>query len=252
MSRSVVRMTIDDAEHYTPEQRAAIIASYPPHEREARVKGIPALGSGRVFPLPEEQIACDAFALPEHWPQLGGLDFGWDHPFAAVSLAWDRDADCVYVTRTYRAREQTPTIHVAALRPWGEWLPWAWPHDGLQHEKTSGEALAVQYRNLGLNMLPERSHYLSKDGKRISGVEPGVMDMLTRMESGRFKVFRHLLDWFGEFRLYHRKDGRIVKEADDLLSATRYGLMMLRHAVTKPRPAAPPPPAYAGPKGWML
>ena len=29
-------MTIDDAEHYTDEQRAAIIASYPPHEREAQ------------------------------------------------------------------------------------------------------------------------------------------------------------------------------------------------------------------------
>lgn len=31
---------------------------------------------------------------------------------------------------------------------------------------------------------------------------------------------------------YHRKDGRIVKECDDLLSATRYGLMMLRYART--------------------
>ena len=48
-------MTIDDAEHYTPEQRAAIISSYPEHEREARAKGIPVLGSGRVFPVAEEE-----------------------------------------------------------------------------------------------------------------------------------------------------------------------------------------------------
>jgi len=27
------------------------------------------------------------------------------------------------------------------------------------------------------------------------------MDMLTRMRSGRFKVFKHLIDWFEEFRL---------------------------------------------------
>jgi hypothetical protein len=33
-----------------------------------------------------------------------------------------------------------------------------------------------------------------------------------------------------EFRLYHRKDGKVVKEHDDLLSATRYAIMMLRHA----------------------
>ncbi|HEY6019152.1 MAG TPA: terminase family protein, partial [Candidatus Paceibacterota bacterium] len=50
----VTSMTIDDVDHYTPEQRAAIIASYPAHEREARAKGIPTMGSGRVFPIDEE------------------------------------------------------------------------------------------------------------------------------------------------------------------------------------------------------
>ena len=58
------------------------------------------------------------------------------------------------------------------------------------------------------------------------------MDMLQRMESGRFKVFKHLNDWFEEFRLYHRKDGKVVKEGDDLMAATRYALMMLRFAQT--------------------
>jgi hypothetical protein len=234
MSRSVIRMTIDDAEHYTPEQRAAIIASYPAHEREARVKGIPALGSGRIFPLTEESITCAPFPIPDHWPQLGGMDFGWDHPFAAVALAWDRDADAVYVTRAYREREATPVVHAAALRPWGDWLPWAWPHDGLQHDKGSGAALADQYGAQGLNMLPERAHYITTDGRKEFGVEAGIADMLTRMQTGRFKVFGHLADWFGEFRLYHRKDGKVVKQMDDLLSATRYGVMMLRHAETKP------------------
>jgi hypothetical protein len=59
------------------------------------------------------------------------------------------------------------------------------------------------------------------------------MAMLDRMQTGRFKVFRHLEDWFSEFRLYHRKDGKVVKEGDDLMAATRYGVMMLRFASTK-------------------
>jgi hypothetical protein len=58
------------------------------------------------------------------------------------------------------------------------------------------------------------------------------MDMLQRMESGRFKVFKHHNDWWEEFRLYHRKDGKVFKENDDLLCATRYALMMLRFAQT--------------------
>ncbi len=227
MSRHVTRMTIDDAEHYTAQQRAEIIAAYPAHEREARAKGIPTLGSGRVFPITEEDIKVDAFAIPGHWVQIGGMDFGYDHPFAAVSLAWDRDFDRMYVTNCYAQRETTPVIHSAALKPWGSWLPWAWPHDGLQHDKGSGEALAGQYRAQGLALLPERATF--EDGG--NGVEAGVTEMLDRMLTGRLKVFRHLEDWFGEFRLYHRKDGLIVKLNDDRISATRYAMMMKRFAV---------------------
>lgn len=221
-------MTIDDAEHYTDEQRAAIINSYPAHEREARIKGIPSLGSGRVFPIADEKIVCDAMPIPKEWAQINGLDFGWDHPFAAVNLAWDRDADVIYVTKTYREKEQTPVIHAAAIKPWGAWIPCAWPHDGYQHDKGSGKGLAAQYGEQGLNMLAE--HATHEDGG--NGVEAGVMEMLDRMQTGRLKVFRHLEQWFSEFRLYHRDEGKIVKERDDLMAATRYGVMMRRFAET--------------------
>lgn len=231
MSRHVTSMTIDDAEHYTPEQRAAIIASYPAHEREARVKGIPSMGSGRVFPVPEEQIVCDPFLIPRHWPQINGMDFGWDHPFAGINCAWDREADVFYVCKEYAQRETTPLVHAAAIKPWGSWIPCAWPHDGLQHDKGSGEPLKEQYRAQGLNMLPEKATF--PDGS--NGVEAGVMDMLDRMQTGRWKVFSTCGGWLGEFRLYHRVDGLIVKERDDRISASRYALMMRRFATTEPR-----------------
>jgi hypothetical protein len=219
-------MTIEDADHFTPEMRASIIASYAEHEREARTKGIPILGSGRVFPISEEMITEDAPTVEAGWYLIGGIDFGWDHPTAAVKLAHDRDNDCVHVIAAYRSSQQTPVIHAAALRPWGARLPWSWPHDGLQHDKGSGEPLAEQYRAQHLNMLPEMATF--EDGK--FGLEAGLMLMLDRMKTGRLKVARHLTDWFEEFRMYHRKDGKIVKERDDLMSATRYGLMMLRYS----------------------
>lgn len=226
--RHVTTMTIDDAEHYSPQQRAQIIASYPAHEREARAKGIPTLGAGRIFPVAEENIKVDPFPIPKHWPQIGGLDFGWDHPFGAACIAWDRDTDVIYVTKEYREREKTPLFHTGALKPWGAWLPWSWPHDGLQHDKGSGEQLAKQYKAHGLNMLSDRATF--DDG--TNGVEAGVADMLDRMETGRWKVFSTCPLWFEEFRLYHRKDGKIVKERDDVISASRYALMMKRFAKT--------------------
>jgi phage terminase large subunit-like protein len=226
--RAVVSMTIDDVTHYTAEERASIVASYPEHEREARTKGVPIMGSGRVFPIAEERIAFDPAEVPlqAHWPRIAGIDFGWDHPTGAAWLAWDRDADVVYVYADYSQSEQTPVIHGAAIKAKGADIPVAWPHDGLQHDKGSGEQLAQQYRAQGVAMLPTRATFA--DG--TNGVEAGVMDMLDRMQTGRLKVSRACTNWWREFRLYHRKDGLIVKLNDDVISASRYALMMLRHA----------------------
>jgi phage terminase large subunit-like protein len=224
--RSVTRMTIEDAGHIAAAERARIVAGYPAHEREAWAMGMPQLGSGRIFPLAARDIAVDSFAIPRHWPLIGGLDFGWDHPTAAVKMAWDRDADCLYVTHAYRQVEATPLIHAAVLKEWGGGLDWAWPADGLAHDKGSGVRLAELYRAQGLCLLPEHARF--EDGS--VGVEAGVLEMLERMQSGRWRVSRHLEDWFEEFRLYHRKDGRIVKTADDLLCASRYAMMMRRYA----------------------
>ncbi len=65
-------------------------------------------------------------------------------------------------------------------------------------------------------------------------MEAGLMHMLDRMQTGRLRVAKHLQDWWEEFRLYHRKDGKVVAVGDDLMSATRYGVMMLRRAKEPP------------------
>lgn len=237
--RTTVTMTIDDAEHYSPEERARIIASYPAHEREARTKGIPSLGSGLIFPVLEEEIVIDPISIPPIWPQIIGVDFGYDHPFGASRLAWDRDNDVVYVTANYRSRQTTPIFHAAAIKPWGSWIPVAWPHDGLQHDKGSGDQLAKLYGDQGLNMMVERATF--EDG--ANGVEAGIAEMLDRMLTGRWKVFNTCSEWLQERRLYHRKDGKIVKERDDVLSASRYALMMLRFAEVH-RPVSSVQPEY--------
>ena len=122
-------------------------------------------------------------------------------------------------------------MHAGAIRAWGKDLPWAWPRDGRRETlEGAGIALAEQYSAQGLNML--HTHAQFQDGS--VSVEAGLLDILVRMEAGRFKVFSNHLDWFEEFRLFHRKDGKVVKEGDDLMAATRYALMMLRHARTGP------------------
>lgn len=230
MVKHVTQATIYDAVPvvYTQDEADAIVASYPEHEREARAKGIPQLGSGRVFPIAYERIECEPKDIPGQWAIINGIDFGWDHPTAAVQLVHDRDGDVLYVTKTHRVSQATPVHHASTLRHWGDY-PWAWPHDGLQHDKQSGVQMAEAYRTEGINMLHERATF--EDGS--SGVEAGVQELLDYMLSGRFFVFEGLNDWRDEFSLYHRQDGVIVKEFNDLLDATRYAFMMRRHAEVK-------------------
>lgn len=227
MTRHVTQMTIDDAAHIDEQQKEEIIATYPIHERDARVKGLPALGSGRVYPVSEEDIIMEATDVPRTFKHVAGIDFGWEHPTAAVKLAHDPDTDTLWVTHAYRRRHETILIHAGALKPWGN-QPWSWPHDGYRKIDQGKSAVPIKdkYEEHGLNVLSEHAQY--DDGS--TGVEAGVMDILERMQTGRFRVFAHLRDWLDEFRQYHRRDGVIVKEYDDLMDATRYALMMLRFA----------------------
>lgn len=226
----ITTMTIDDMTHLSPEEKQAWIDKYEEGDptREARLYGVPAMGQGRVYPIADSMIMETAIPIPDHWPRICGLDFGWDHPTAAVWLAWDRDSDTIHLYDCYKRREATPSTHAEAIKARGDWIPVAWPHDGLIHDKGSGVQIRAQYKNQGVNMLVQRAQF--PDGS--NGIEAGVYDILQRMQAGRFKVAAHLSDWFDEFRGYYRKDGKIVADYDDLMAATRYAVMMLRFAKT--------------------
>jgi phage terminase large subunit-like protein len=116
--RGVTTMTIEDALHIPPAERARIIAAYLPHEREARARGVPTLGSGRIFMAPEESITeAPIEYIPAHWVKLWGIDFGIGHPFAAALILWDREADVIHVHHTHRVADALPIQHAAAMKP---------------------------------------------------------------------------------------------------------------------------------------
>lgn len=230
-TRKVTIMTIFDVAHISETDRIRIIADYPEHEREARANGTPTLGAGAVFPILDGDLVVSPIQIPRWWKRIAGIDFGWDHPTGAVEIVHDPDNDIIYVTREHRARQKTPPEHAMTLKHWGDDLRFAWPHDGLQADKGSGDELAGQYRKAGLKMLPERVTF--PDGG--NSIEAGIMHMLARMQTGRWKVFSTCTGWLEEKRLYHREEkndggSKLVKTDDDLLDASRYAMMALRFA----------------------
>lgn len=225
--RGITRMTIDDAGHIPPEDRQKIIDGYAPHERDARARGIPMLGTGKIYAVPESDLVKEAFPIPRHWAVIGGMDFGTRN-FAAVKLAHDRDTDIVYLTHAVHLKDEPETTkQVAVLKRWGD-CPWAWPHDGKQMQANSGGPLAAQYREAGLDMLHTWATHAEGGGYTV---EPGIQELLDRMQTGRFVAWPHLADFWDQFRNYHRaENGQPVKKHDHVMDALRIATMMLRFA----------------------
>jgi phage terminase large subunit-like protein len=239
--RTYVQFGIDDIPadgHIPPERRAAIIASYPEHERDARSRGKPMLGSGKIYRTPEAQIIedFDPLLFPTYWRWGYGMDFGIDHPWAAVLLVHDVDQDVIHVVAESRMSGQTPGAHVASMRQiemriFGRHMdfPVAWPHDGGVRDRQSGEAFIKTYKQFGLRTMAEHATHAQLKGVAATSLEGGIQEIDVREQHGKFKVSRSCVCYLEERRTYHRKDGEPVRIKDDTLSAGRYGVMMRRY-----------------------
>lgn len=220
--------TWDDAPHITPDIRKELLASIPAWQHDMRVRGLPLLGSGLVYTVGEENIKVDPFYIPDHWPRIGGLDVGISHDTACVWSAYDTENDTIYIYDAYHAAEGVPSLHAQAINARGYWIPIVLPHDADNLEKGSGKSVAQYYREANVNACMETFHNpMTADGKLNNLVEPGIMEILTRMKTGRIKVFSTCDRFFEEMRRYHRKDGRINKTFDDTMDAARYSVMSL-------------------------
>ncbi len=227
-----IQAGLKDALHIPAHRHEQILRLFPWHERKARAEGIPVLGSGNVYQTPDEAVSIAAFEIPEYFARIIGIDIGGgSSPTAWVELAWDRDTDIVYIVDVYSIIEPQISVHASAIKQRGQWIPVAWPHDAHQHERSGdGETYAEIYRGHGVKMLGLHSQFETGGYQK----EPGVDAINDRLVSGRLRVFSHLGAWFEEYRMYHRKEGKIVKEFDHLMDATRMAVMDLRYAQTQP------------------
>jgi phage terminase large subunit-like protein len=229
--RSDIRIEADQVRHISPERRAQMEENYLPHEREARIHGIPQLGIARVFPFAIETLMRN-FAPDtdiKTWARwCVGIDFGYGHPFAAALCAWVHDTDEFFVVDGFRMERAEAFYHVKRIASMchGLRIPVAFPHDGMQHEKGSGVALADVYRRLGAPMMG--THAQNKGGGIY--VEPAIEEMCGYMKRGCFTIASHMGELSEEILNYHRdEDYKIVPLREDLISAARYAFMMRRH-----------------------
>lgn len=213
-SKYVVTATWDDAPHLSDEIKKELWNSIPPYQRDARSKGIPQLGSGAIYPVPESDILCKPFDIPEHWPKFYGLDVGWNRT-AAAFFAWDRQNDVIYLYAEHYRGLAEPSIHAEGIKAKGAWIRGVIDPASNGRSQHDGHQLIQTYRDLGLDVEPADN-----------SVESGIYKVWQRLSTGRLKVFNSCQSWIQEYRLYRRdENGRIVKQNDHIMDATRYGIV---------------------------
>lgn len=227
-SRFVVMAGWSDVPHLTPEMIAEESAGIPPHEIDARSKGIPSLGQGAIYPVPESEILCDPFVIPDWMPQCYALDVGWKRT-AALWGAWNRDDDIVYLYAEHYRGQAEPAIHAQAINARGKWIPGVVDPASRGRGQKDGQQLISVYRELGLD--------LTEANNKVTGPEGGIVQVWQRLSTGRLKVFKTCQNWLKEYRFYQRDEHGRIKDgqADHLMDCTRYLVMSgLARAVIRP------------------
>lgn len=212
----------DECPHLTPDIQKRILAGIPEHEKEMRSKGIPFFGSGLVFPTAEDRISVPDFKIPPYWRVIRAIDLGINHPTAICWLAHSPEDDVIYLVKTYSVKGENAATHTVAANSMWNFAPIVFPHDVDTTEKGSGKTIRSFYNEAGLTRTLD---FKNMDGSLT--VEPGIHMLDNRMREGKLKVFNSCTEFFREKRLYHRKEGKLVKENDDVMSALRYGAVMI-------------------------
>lgn len=229
IGKFVVMATWDDVPHLSPEAKAELWKAIPPFQRDARSKGVPQLGAGAIFPIPEDDITISDFALPDHWPRCYGLDVGWNRT-AAIWGALDREDSTTYLYSEHYKGQAEPVVHVSAIHARGIWIPGVIDPASRGRTQKDGDQLLQNYKDLGLDV-----------GMADNGVEAGLLAMFDLLSGGKMKVFKSCQNWLAEYRMYRRDDkGHVVKSNDHLMDASRYLTVSGRdRACTRPVARAP-------------
>ena len=222
----VTQIDWGEVPHLDEEQKKEILASYSPHERDARSKGIPALGSGAIYPYVETSIAVEPFEIPMWWPRAFAMDVGWNRT-AAIWGAKDPDSGQIYLYSEHYEGQAAPAVHASAIKSRGAWIPGVVDPRSDTRSQSDGTRLIDLYREEGLDLLPADN-----------SVSAGIFKVGSMMESGQLKVFSTLRNWLSEYRIYRRdENGKIIKKNDHIMDATRYLIMSgIDYMETEPDP----------------
>jgi phage terminase large subunit-like protein len=225
----IIQVTWDEVPHLTKEMKESLWLALPSFERDARSKGTPQLGSGKIYTVPEEQIVVEPFEIPNYWPRFYAMDIGFTSPTAVLWFAWDRERDILYVYREYYECNKQPWEHAYHIKTPHAWIPGVVdPSSRIGNrgmDPNSQKAIIDVYRDLGLKLETANNAIIA-----------GITEVQNRLQTNRLKIFSYCQNTREEYRIYRYKESMPApKQRDHAMDALRYGCMSgLDIAITEP------------------
>jgi hypothetical protein len=141
--------------------------------------------------------------------KVGGIDFGFRNPFAAVWGVLDRD-DVLWLTREHYQRNQPLSHHAQHL-----------PRDYRWYADPSGAADICELTRAGFTISAAKN-----------ALRPGIAAVTARLHSGRLKLLPGACpNLLAEAELYRYSDDATDRRAESPLDENNHALAALRYLV---------------------
>jgi phage terminase large subunit-like protein len=239
-----VRVTWDDVPEQDPwnepfllyETRRQLERDYLPHEREARIAGIPVMGQGAVFQIrtwPTYKTGDFDFKTMNHIERIIALDLGLVRDKTVISLMyynpreqemWLHSQICVKGTE-----EAAPVNWIQHLmRPEVLGTPILLPSDANTAGRYTMSALSLRqlFEEYNLNVIPHPAmNPPDSEGKVSNNKSFGVNTMRQMMELGTFHINENCVEFLREAKNYFVDEKGRFSDPDDCLDSARYAVM---------------------------
>ena len=231
---AMVRATWDDITHISEADKAENRKNLPDYEVATRTYGVPMAGHGRIFPFTRDEIVYSTIDthINESWDHLIGIDighgFGKD-PSAVIQVAWDKDADIIYVVRAQKGATDTTRDLARLIVKVDHQSPVAFPSDANRSSMSSDTNVAQQLREIDINLLSKPfMNPKGADGKKNNYKAPGLKHISERMREGKLKISSGCKALLDEMDQYSYTDtGKIQDGNDHCIDAFRYAVMSI-------------------------
>ena len=225
--------------------RRQLERDYLPHEREARIAGIPVMGHGAVFQIrnwPTYKTGDYDFKSMNHVERVIALDLGLVRDKTVVSyMFWNpRTQECwlhsqIVVKGTEEANPLNWITHL--IRPEVFGCPIVLPSDANTAGRYTMSALSLRqlFQEYELNVHPNPAmNPPDAEGKVTNHKSFGVNVMRQMLEMGTFRVNENCVEFLREAKNYFVDQHGRFSDPDDCLDSARYGLLACLNGWTEP------------------